>query len=62
MHLIHTWSDLAGLKYDGFDASKSVVNKDFQPTLRYIGNPYNKQQPLKTYDQLKNNPFIYSPG
>ncbi|MFS1539912.1 MAG: phosphoethanolamine transferase CptA [Candidatus Phlomobacter fragariae] len=52
MHLIHTWSDLAGLKYDGFDASKSVINKDFQPSPRYIADPYNKQ-PLKTYDQLK---------
>ncbi|MFV9997349.1 MAG: phosphoethanolamine transferase CptA [Arsenophonus endosymbiont of Dermacentor nuttalli] len=52
MHLIHTWSDLAGLKYDGFDASKSVINKNFQPSPRYIGDPYSKQ-PLKTYDQLK---------
>lgn len=53
MHLIHTWSDLAGLDYDGLDVSKSVINKDFQPSPRYIGDPYNKQQPLKTYDQLK---------
>ncbi len=53
MHLIHTLSDLAGLDYDGLDVSKSVINKDFQPSPRYIGDPYNKQQPLKTYDQLK---------
>lgn len=40
--LIHTWSDLAGLSYDGYDPTRSVVNPQFKETTRWIGNPYKK--------------------
>ena len=39
---IHTWSDLAGLEYDLYDASKSLVNPSFIKTPRWIGDPYIK--------------------
>ncbi|SNR93654.1 heptose-I-phosphate ethanolaminephosphotransferase [Methylobacillus rhizosphaerae] len=35
----HTWSDLAGLNYLGFDASKSLVNKQFTQRPTWIGDP-----------------------
>ncbi|WP_313109519.1 phosphoethanolamine transferase CptA [Atlantibacter sp.] len=49
--LIHTWSDLAGLRYDGFDPTRSLVNPAFQATTRWIGNPYEKNA-LHDYDTL----------
>lgn len=36
-HFIHTWSDLAGLTYDGFDASKSLVNEKYKMQPLIIG-------------------------
>ncbi|PWC17956.1 hypothetical protein DDT52_14860 [Brenneria roseae subsp. roseae] len=50
-HLIHTWSDLAGLSYDFYEPSKSLVNPDFKETERWIGNPYDKKG-LRTFDSL----------
>ncbi|MDR0735434.1 MAG: phosphoethanolamine transferase CptA [Zoogloeaceae bacterium] len=38
-HLIHTWSDLAGLRYDRYRPEWSVANPAFQPFTRWIGNP-----------------------
>ncbi|MEO3992425.1 phosphoethanolamine transferase CptA [Pseudocitrobacter cyperus] len=49
--LIHTWSDLAGLSYDGFDATRSITSPQFTPMTRWIGNPY-KKNGLKDYDSL----------
>ena len=49
--LIHTWSDLAGLSYDGYDPTRSVVNPQFKETTRWIGNPY-KINALIDYDTL----------
>ncbi|HAK5377182.1 TPA: phosphoethanolamine transferase CptA [Salmonella enterica] len=49
--LIHTWSDLAGLTYDGYDPSCSVVNSQFKESPRWIGNPY-KKDALIDYDTL----------
>lgn len=40
---IYTWSDLAGLHYDGFDAQKSLVNDAYQAKPLVIGNPYDKK-------------------
>ncbi|MBC9252506.1 hypothetical protein A9179_19755 [Pseudomonas alcaligenes] len=37
--LIYTWSDLAGLRYDEFDASRSLVSSSFRPRPLLIGNP-----------------------
>jgi heptose-I-phosphate ethanolaminephosphotransferase len=49
--LIHTWSDLAGLSYEGYDPSRSLVSPQFVPTTRWIGNPYQKGG-LHDYDKL----------
>lgn len=49
--LIHTWSDLSGLSYDGYDPSRSIVNPDFRETIRWIGNPYKKYL-LFSFDSL----------
>ncbi|MBM7061097.1 phosphoethanolamine transferase CptA [Pseudomonas sp. UL073] len=37
--LEYTWSDLAGLHYDEFDASRSLVNDAFRARPLLIGNP-----------------------
>ncbi|QTF09980.1 phosphoethanolamine transferase CptA [Brenneria izadpanahii] len=50
-HLIHTWSDLAGLSYDFYEPSKSLVNPAFKQTERWIGNPDDKKA-LRTFDDL----------
>lgn len=42
-HFIHTWADLAGLRFDGFDPSKSIVNKRFKERPVLVGNPANPQ-------------------
>ena len=49
--LIHTWSDLAGLSYDGYDPTRSLVNDKFVQRTRWIGNPY-KKGALHSYDDL----------
>lgn len=49
--LIHTWSDLAGLSYEGFDATRAVTSPEFIETTRWIGNPY-KENALIDYDTL----------
>ena len=38
-HFIHTWADLAGLNFDGFDSSKSLVSKDFKVLPLLVGDP-----------------------
>ncbi|WP_271409604.1 phosphoethanolamine transferase CptA [Pseudomonas sp. Q1-7] len=37
---IHTWADLAGLRFDEFDPSRSVVNAAFQARPLLIGDPH----------------------
>ena len=49
--LIHTWSDLAGLSYDDYDPTRSLVNPQFVETTRWIGNP-DKPSELRSYDDL----------
>ena len=49
--LIHTWSDLAGFTYDGFDPTRSITSPEFKETTRWIGNPY-KKNALIDYDSL----------
>ena len=46
-HFIHTWSDMAGLRYAEFDASKSLVSSAFKPRPLLIGNP---EQPQNLID------------
>ncbi|SHE55753.1 heptose-I-phosphate ethanolaminephosphotransferase [Dysgonomonas macrotermitis] len=43
--VIFSISDLANLKYEDYDDTKSIFSKNFVPTERYIGN--------KTYDEVK---------
>jgi heptose-I-phosphate ethanolaminephosphotransferase len=50
-HLIHTWSDLAGLSYDSFQPALSVINPAFVESTRWIGNPQIKND-LRDYDKL----------
>ncbi|MEE4460895.1 sulfatase-like hydrolase/transferase, partial [Azotobacter chroococcum] len=38
-HFIHTWADLAGLRFDAFDPSKSLVSAEFKPRPLLIGDP-----------------------
>ena len=40
-HLIHTWADLAGLRFDGFDPSKSLINPALKERPILVGNPEN---------------------
>jgi heptose-I-phosphate ethanolaminephosphotransferase len=48
-NLIHTWSDLAGLRYDTFEADKSLINPAFKTGKRWIGNP---ETHLRDFDTL----------
>lgn len=38
-HFIHTWADLVGLRFDGFDATKSLVSKEFKERPLWVGDP-----------------------
>ena len=40
-HFIHTWSDLAGLSYEGFEPEKSLVSAQFKEMPVWIGDPHN---------------------
>ena len=42
-HFIHTWADLAGLSFTGFDPSKSIINKQFKERPVLVGDPANPQ-------------------
>ena len=50
---IYTWSELAGISYNDFDVSRSIVNQAFKQHPVWIGNPDN---PKKLRD-LNVNPF-----
>ncbi len=50
-HLIHTWSDLAGLSYDLYEPAKSLVGEQFVAAPRWIGDPYRKNG-LHEFDKL----------
>lgn len=53
-YFIHTWADLAGLQFDEFDSSKSLINKDFKARERLIGDP-NTRNMLTKFDALVQN-------
>jgi heptose-I-phosphate ethanolaminephosphotransferase len=38
-HFIHTWADLIGLRFTGFEPSKSLVNGAFQEHPLLVGDP-----------------------
>ncbi len=35
----HTWMDLAGIRFSGFDAGKSIISRQYTPGPVLIGNP-----------------------
>ncbi|GHU31052.1 phosphoethanolamine transferase CptA [Betaproteobacteria bacterium] len=49
---IHTWSDLAGLRYDRFQPESSLVNTAFRQKKRWIGNP-DIPRDLRDFDTLE---------
>ncbi|MFZ6045995.1 phosphoethanolamine transferase CptA [Pseudomonas sp. CR3202] len=49
---VHTWADLAGVSFDEFDPSRSLVNAAFQPRPLLIGNPY-KPKALIDFSLIK---------
>lgn len=51
-YFIHTWSDLVGIHYDGWEAGKSIVNKQFSSPPILIGNPDKKNKKLKDVRDL----------
>ena len=38
-HFIHTWADLIGMRFEGFDPAKSLVNKAFKERPLLVGDP-----------------------
>jgi heptose-I-phosphate ethanolaminephosphotransferase len=51
-HFIYSWADLAGLTFDGYDPTKSIVNKEFKEYKRLVGDPHIKSESFD-FDQLK---------
>ncbi len=54
--LIHTWADLAGLSFDEYDASKSLVSAQFKERPRLIGDPYGSKKALIDFSLIKPKP------
>lgn len=48
---IHTWADLAGLRFDEFDPAKSLVNAKYKQGPLLIGNPH-KPASLRDFNSL----------
>jgi len=42
-HFIHTWADLAGLTFDGYDPGKSLVSSKFAERPLWVGDPANQK-------------------
>lgn len=51
-HFIYTWADLAGLSFNDFDASKSLINPDFKEIPLLVGDPKNPKS-LKVLPKAK---------
>ncbi|KIV71936.1 UPF0141 membrane protein YijP possibly required for phosphoethanolamine modification of lipopolysaccharide [Pseudomonas sp. FeS53a] len=58
--LIYTWADLAGLRFDTFDPSRSVVNAAFKERPRLIGNP-DQPKSLIDFSLIKPKPKAPAP-
>ncbi|WP_198262934.1 phosphoethanolamine transferase CptA [sulfur-oxidizing endosymbiont of Gigantopelta aegis] len=54
---IYTWTDLAGIDFKDFDATRSIVNADFTKHPIWIGDP-NKPKSLR---DLRKEPFLARP-
>lgn len=55
-HFIHTWADLAELRFDGFDSTKSVVNKAFKERPLLVGDPSHPQALIDLRTMLEKKP------
>lgn len=51
-HFIHTWADLAGLRFNGFEPHKSLINRDFKALPLLVGDP-NVPKSLKVLPRAK---------
>ncbi len=51
-NFIHTWADLAGLKFKEFEPEKSLINPDFKTVPLLVGDP-NFPKTLKELPQAK---------
>lgn len=51
-YFIHTWSDLTGIYYDGWQPEKSIVNEKFDNPPILIGNPEGKKKALRDVREL----------
>ncbi|WP_027921798.1 phosphoethanolamine transferase CptA [Pseudomonas sp. URMO17WK12:I12] len=60
-HFIHSWVDLAGLRFDEFDPAKSIVNAGFKSTRLLIGNPHAPAS-LRDFNLLPSEPQLGSDG
>jgi heptose-I-phosphate ethanolaminephosphotransferase len=58
---IYTWADLAGINFEAFDASRSIVNQAFSKHPIWIGDPNNpkKLRDLQVYPFNKAKNFIH---
>lgn len=54
-HFIHTWTDLAGLRFDEFEPNRSIANAGYKPEPLLIGNPHNPGS-LRDFSQLPATP------
>lgn len=54
-HFMHTWADLAGLRFDQFEPWKSIVNPQYQRGKLLIGDPHEPAK-LRDFDTLKSTP------
>ena len=52
-HLIHTWADLTGLSFDGFEPEKSIVNARFKEHPILVGDPGSPQGLIDLRTMLK---------
>ncbi|MBD1552058.1 phosphoethanolamine transferase CptA [Pseudomonas typographi] len=55
-HFIHTWADLAGLRFDEFAPSQSLVNADYKQGRLLIGNPHTPSG-LRDFNSLPIDPL-----
>ena len=54
-HFIHTWADLAGLRFDTFEPWKSIVNPAYRRGRLLIGDPHQPAK-LRDFNTLGNAP------
>ena len=51
-HFIHTWADLIDLRFEGYDATKSLVSKEFRERPLWVGDPAAPKRLIDLRSQL----------